>query len=271
MRKIAKLETVLYSLLCVSVFSVSSVLAQVNIIQAPSNYQFVDMGYDATTNEVGIVGHIVNGADRTATVFELNAASNGFTTQTLADLPGATSNAEVNGISSDASRIAGLSSSANSANNEGATWLRTNPNAPVGIGFTNGTLNTSSAFGAWQDGVVGESGGQARAITWTNSGIEELPGTEGGLPLALDVSSDGQIIAGFSTHEVFEGAAYYWDSNGINRLDDLVEGFSTFQSTANNISPDGNFIGGDIVLIDNQGNFISTPVVWEGIDRTLEF
>ena len=246
--------------------SAPSALSQVNIIQAPSNYQFVDMGYDATTNEVGIVGHIVNGADRTATVFELNATSDGFTTQTLADLPGATSSAEVASISSDAIRIAGVSSSANSAVNEGATWLRSNPNTPTGIGFSTSSPN-SSAVGAWNDGVVGSSG---EAVIWDiNNGIEVLPGSQGSLASALDVNSDGQIVAGFSTHEVFEGAAYFWDNNGINRLNDVVAGFTTFQSIASSILPDGNFMGGNIVLIDTQSNFLSVPVVWEGANRTL--
>ena len=95
-------------------FTSSAATAQLNvqgvtIIEAPSNFEFVDMGYDVENDEVGIVGHIVNGAERTATVFEINADNDGFDTQTLANLPGATSNAEVNGISSDAIRIAGIS------------------------------------------------------------------------------------------------------------------------------------------------------------------
>ena len=181
------------------------------------------------------------------------------------------SNAEVNGISSDASRIAGISSSVDSVNDEGATWLRSNVSNPVAIGFVNGNvLSNSSAVGAWSDGVVGNSGGTENAIIWdTQNGIQALPGTTGGEAEAQDVSADGEISVGISSHEVFEGAAYFWDSNGINRLDDIVEGFSTFQSTASSISPDGNFIGGDIVLIDSQSNFLPVTVVWEGADRTL--
>ena len=85
------------------------------------------MGYDPVTDEVGIVGSVINGTERTATVFELNLDGDDFTTQTLADLPGATSNAQVFAISSDASRIAGTSSSTNSIDFEGATWLRSSP------------------------------------------------------------------------------------------------------------------------------------------------
>ena len=69
----------LSTLLCVSIFSAPSVLAQVNIIQAPANYEFVDMGYDTTTNEVGIVGNVVENGEDIPTVFELNADGDGFT------------------------------------------------------------------------------------------------------------------------------------------------------------------------------------------------
>ena len=85
----------------------SSALAQVSIIQAPSNYQFVDMGYDIENDEVAIVGSVDDGTESLPTVFELNANQDGFVAQTLADLPGATSRAEVASISSDAIRIAG--------------------------------------------------------------------------------------------------------------------------------------------------------------------
>ena len=160
------LKTILSTLLCVSIFSAPSVLAQVNIIQAPSNFEFVDMGYDVENDEVAIVGSVINGTERTATIFELNPDGDDFTTQTLADLPGATSNAEVFAISSDGSRIAGSSSSENAAS-EGATWLRSSPDNPTGIDFVNGNaLNNSSAVGAWGDGVVGNSGGGENAIVW---------------------------------------------------------------------------------------------------------
>ena len=99
-------------------FASSAATAQLNaqgvtIIEAPSNFEFVDMGYNPVMDQVGIVGSVINGTERTATVFELNPDGDDFTTQTLADLPGATSNAEVFAISSDASRIAGSSSSSN--------------------------------------------------------------------------------------------------------------------------------------------------------------
>ena len=256
-------------------FASSAATAQLNvqgvtIIEAPSNFEFVDMGYDPITDEVGIVGSVINGTERTATVFELNPGGDDFTTQTLEDLPGATSNAEVFGISSDATRIAG-SSSSNNSDSEGTTWLRSSPNSPTGIGFVNGNiLNNSSAAGAWKDGVVGNSGSALNAIIWdTQNGIQALPGTEGEVAGARDVSSNGEITVGVSSHEVFQGAAYFWDSNGINRLNDNIEGFTLIQSVAKAISPNGNYIGGEIVAIDTLDNFKVFPVVWEGAQRTL--
>ena len=271
MRKIAKLETVLYSFLCVSVFSVPSVLAQVNIIQAPANYEFVDMGYDTTTNEVGIVGNVVENGEDIPTVFELNADGDGFTAQTLADLPGATQRATVSKISPDAIRIAGASISENTdLDLEGTTWLRSAPNSPVGIGSLAITTNTSEAIGAFANGVVGSSDGQNRSVIWdTNNGIQELPGTLGSVTQAQDASSNAEIIVGNSGHEVFDGAAYYWDTNGIHRLNDSIPGHTLILSRANAVSPNGNYIAGQITSINPQGDFATYPAVWEGTDRTL--
>ena len=264
---------VLFRILAASLvlgLSAPSVLAQVNILQAPSNYEFVDMGYDAASDEVGIVGYVTNGTDRTATVFELNADRDGFTEQTLANLPGATSNAEVSGISSDAHRIAGTSQSTNSIDFEGATWLRSNPSNAIGIGFIQGQPNRSGAIGAWRDGIVGQAAGATIPAIWTQSdGIQELTGTNNSTALAQDVSSNAEVVVGLSGHEVFDGAAYFWDNSGINRLDDNIDGHILIQSKANSISPNGNYIGGEISAIDSQGSFKLYPVVWEGTERTL--
>ena len=264
-----KIKTILSALLCVSVFPTTSVRAQVNIIQAPANFQFVDMGYDANTDEVAIVGSVIEGTESLPTVFELNAEQDGFTTQTLASLPGATSNAEVWGISSDASRIAGLSSSSDSISIEGTTWLRSAPFTPTRIGFLSTGVNNSSAVGAWRDGVVGDSGGASRPIIWDEvNGIRELPGTDIAISQAQDVSSNGQIVVGFSAHEVFDGAAYVWDSSGINRLDDSIEGYTLIQSRASCVSPNGNYIGGEILASNPLGSVTLFAVIWEGANRT---
>ena len=271
MRKIAKLETVLYSFLCVSVFSVPSVLAQVNIIQAPANYEFVDMGYDTTTNEVGIVGNVVENGEDIPTVFELNADGDGFTAQTLASLPGSTQNPVVNKISSDASRVAGVTfDSPNTTGLEGTTWLRAAPNSPVGIGSLAITNNNSEAVGAFADGVVGSSGGSNRSVVWdTTNGIQELPGTLGSITQATGVSANAETIVGFSAHEISSGAAYYWDNNGIHRLNDSIPGHTLILSRANAVSPNGNYIAGQITAIDPQGTPVVYAVVWEGTERTL--
>ena len=256
-------------------FTSSAATAQLNvqgvtIIEAPSNFEFVDMGYDPVTDEVGIVGSVINGTERTATVFELNTDRDGFTTQTLANLPGATQNATVNGISSDAYRIAGSSTSTASVDFEGVTWLRSSPSSSIGIGFIESQPNRSSTIGAWRDGVVGEAVGSTMPITWNQSdGIQVLPGTDTSTAIALDVSSNAEIVIGFSGHEILNGAAYYWDNSGIHRLNDNIQNFTLIQSRANSISPNGNYIGGEIVAIDALGSAKAFPVVWEGTERTL--
>ena len=55
----------------------------------------------------------------------------------------------------------------------------------------------------------------------------------------------------------------------INRLDDTVQGFTTFSSKARKISPNGNLIIGEIVLSDTQNNFVLAAAIWEGPQRTL--
>ncbi|MEZ6124150.1 MAG: CARDB domain-containing protein [Planctomycetaceae bacterium] len=243
------------------------VLSSVQVIAAEANVEFADMGYDSTTDEVGIVGYIVDNGIKTATVFELNPAHDAFVTNTLADLPGATGKALVAGISSDASRIAGLSVSPASIDGEGTTWSRTVPSNPTGIGFVSGFTNRSSAVGAWSGGVVGQSGGGACATKWnTSSLIQTLPGTKLGLAEGKDVSADGNVIVGFSTHEHFDGAAYFWDDEGIHALNSHVSGLNLYQSIAYAVSPDGNSIGGLIVSIDAiTGDLYALAVVWDRV------
>ena len=201
--------------------SQSLVLAQVKVIKAPATYEFRDMGYDAVKGEVGIVGYEVSGATKTAKVFELNATRDGFVAKALVGLGNPT---YVYGISSDSSRIAGASKSVGSIGaGEGTTWLRSAPSSPVGIGYVSGFINTSSAVGAWKDGVVGECGGLSGACKWTTTtSVVALPGTQGGLAQAGDVTSNGAIQTGSASHEVFNGAAYYWDNAGIHRLTDTI-------------------------------------------------
>ena len=148
--------------------------------------------------------------------------------------------------------------------------MRSAPILPIGIGFTsNSPIDSSLAIGAWEGGVVGGSGGLNRPIIWDEiNGIQELLGTGISIAQAQDVSSNGQITVGFSSHEIIDGAAYFWDSSGINRLNDSIEGHTLFQSRANSISPNGDFIGGEILAIDPLGNFNTLAVVWEGANKT---
>jgi hypothetical protein len=242
-------------------FEYRILLAGVDVVSAPANYEFRDMGFDATTGEVGIVGYEVAGAVKTAKLFELNAAKNGFVAQTLVGLGNPT---YVYGISSDASRIAGVSKSAGSIDiGEGTTWLRSAPGTAVAIGYVSGSCaNTSEAYGAWKDGVVGQCGGGARAIKWTQpGGIVELGNQQ--IAVAFDVNSNGNIRVGYSTHEVSDVAAYYWDNAGIHRLSDNLGGATTVQSIAYAISPSGNYIGGAIAAEDGSNDGILQAAVWD--------
>lgn len=252
--------------------------AQVTIIQAPANHQFVDIGYDAVNNDVRIVGHDFNN-NEAPTLYELNANQDGFNTQTLANLPGATIQATVTSISSDANRISGFSNGPNTNFDfEGVTWETSSPNTPIGIGFLNTPVsasNTSVSTAAFSDGVVGSSGGATRSIIWdTTNGIQELPGTNNFTTEARGVSSNGEIVAGPSSHENLSGAAYFWarqadNSYNIQRLDDVIEGHITIRAVANDVSPNGNYIIGEILAFSPAGSSVFYPVIWEGSERTL--
>ena len=156
-------------------------LSQVTIIEAPGNFEFVDMGFNAATEQAVIVGAVFENEQLTPTIFEPNANQDGFTTQTLTNLPNATRQATVTGISPDGSRIAGFSNSPiTDFDAEGVTWQTFAPNSPVGIGFLPTADNASQSVGAFNNGIVGSSGGAASSIIWdTTNDIQELPGTLG--------------------------------------------------------------------------------------------
>ena len=244
----------------------SRLLLAAKVIVAPASYEFRDMGFDSATQEVGIVGYDGTGTigvTKIAKLFELNEAGNGFTAQTLVGLGPGT---QVGGISSDAYRIAGVSKSDRSIGaGEGATWLRSLPDSPIGLGFVSGTTNTSSGIGAWKDGVVGESGGLTTTMKWTEqSGMISLGGHTGFGGEARDVTANGIISVGFAGHERPDGAAYYWGETGIHRLSDLIPG-ATFivQSVAYSVSPNGSYIGGYVFEDDASDDGILHPAVWD--------
>ena len=260
------LRLIVSSLLC-SLILPAITLAQVRVIPGPS-LEFLDLGYNPETQQTTILGHNFEGL-QTPAIF--TPTENGFTQQTLANLPGADGNATTVRISPDGSRSAGFSPSANSINVEGVTWLSSAPNSPVGIGFVPGLPAGSAALAAWKDGVAGHSGNAQRPISWTPSaGIEVLPGTGNTISLVRDVSEDGNILVGLSAVDISGGAAYFWDNSGLNRLNDNIPNFTLVDSVATSISPDGNFIGGDITAVDPNGTVRTIAVIWTGPNRNLE-
>jgi hypothetical protein len=118
---------------------------------------------------------------------------------------------------------------------------------------------TSRAQAAWTDGVVGDCGGVDAACKWsTNLPLVALAGHESGLALAYDTNSNGSIQVGFSSHQVFDGVAYYWNSAGIHKLQDPFN----IQSIAYAISPNGNYIGGYVAEDTAQNSYINAAV-WD--------
>ena len=261
------LRYLLCSLLLLNILPANT-LAQVNVLPAPG-LEFLDLGYNSTTQQTTIVGHNLNGV-RTPAIFRANANGT-FTQNVLSNLPGASENATTVNISSDGTRVAGFSPSTNSINVEGATWLSSSPTSAVGIGFVPNLPTGSAALAAWAGGVAGHSGNAQRAISWTPAnGIQELPGTGSTISLATDASADGSVFVGISAVDLAGGAAYFWDSNGINRLDDNIPGFTLVDSAANAISPDGNLIAGDITVVSANNGVQTFATIWRGPNRVLE-
>jgi hypothetical protein len=97
------------------------------------------------------------------------------------------------------------------------------------------------------------------ACKWsTNLPLVALAGHESGLALAYDTNSNGSIQVGFSSHQVFDGVAYYWNSAGIHKLQDPFN----IQSIAYAISPNGNYIGGYVAEDTAQNSYINAAV-WD--------
>ena len=269
MKKISSISTItaiLYSI-CLSIslriIIPENVYAQVKVIKAPANYEFRDMGYDSVRAQVGIVGYEVSGATKTAKVFGLNANRDGFTSTTLVGLGSGT---QVFGISSDATRVAGLSKSpSSSGEGEATTWLKNSPSSPIAIGYSAGLAMTSRAQAAWKDGVVGDSGGALAVYKWSSStGLITLPGNANRVASVFDTNVNGTIQVGLSSHQNFSGAAYYWDNTGIHKLNDTINNSSTIQSVAYSISPNGSYIGGYVLELDNTTDIsYDNAAVWD--------
>jgi hypothetical protein len=132
----------------------------------------------------------------------------------------------------------------------------------VGVGIVADFYESTPAFGAWQDGVVGDFGGGEEAYTWTQSAavIQALPDGEDSLDTALDVSSDGGVIVGDSSLGAPGVNAVYWDAAGRHILDPSVG----IQSQTLTVSPNAEFIGGWIGYFDAFFNPVIQATVWDG-------
>lgn len=180
------------------------------------------------------------------------------------ELIGVRDTTEVFGISSDGSRVAGISNFASSSNFEATTWLSNSPSSGIGLGFGGSPIQLSAGLGAWDGGVVGSNAGVSDAFRWTavSNDFQILPDT-GGASEARDVSSSGSTIVGTSSDFGAVGGAVFWDSSGINQLNDPFG----INSIADAISPNAEFIGGEVDFFDAGTFETGTQAgVWSGVD-----
>ncbi|MBC8350921.1 MAG: hypothetical protein H8E66_02980 [Planctomycetes bacterium] len=220
-------------------------LLAVDIVPAADDVAVVDMGFNPQTAEVTLVGTEEEAGEQIAKVFYVNEDRDAISSATLVGLG---PDVVVGGISSDSSRIAGVSKSPGSVDNgEGTTWLRLSPETPVGIGYVDGGRNTSNGFAAWSDGIAGDFNNLDGAMIWSpTTGIKPLAGHDLNGARAFDVTADGSIQVGTSTLGGEPGGlAVYWDAEGIHILDDSIG----VQGQANAISTDGGFLGGWVAYV----------------------
>lgn len=246
-------------------------LLSADVVLGPAGSEFVDLGLDPNTGEVIIVGTLDDGGDDVASVFYLDADRTSFTSEALVGLgpDPETDIVQVFGISSDGSRIAGVSQSDESEDvGEGTTWLSSDPDVPAGTGFFPGVDPVSTAVGAWSGGVVGDFDGGNGGFIWDQvNKLRPLDGHDSTQAFVFDVSSDGEVQVGNSTIEIDEitvVVATYWDSSGIHPLEDPF-GLS---SDAKAISPNGDYIGGVVAEFIPPITAIAHAAVWDS-DRNL--
>jgi hypothetical protein len=261
----------------------SRLLLAAKVIVAPASYEFFDMGFDPATQEVGIIGYEGTGGGpngigvtKFAKLFEVNPTGSAFTAQTLVGLG---NRVFVAGISSDGSRLAGSSNTPGSiGTGEGTTWLRDAIGIPIGIGAIDPdgrprSITGYKSFGnaAWSGGVVGDVGGGYWAIKWTpEAGVTPLANRTDRVEFAFDVSESGSISVGVAGFEKPDGAAYYWNSTGIHRLDDTIPGALYIQqSVAYSISPNSSYVGGYILAEDGTEDELVQAAVWNSQRQLL--
>ena len=234
--------------------------AQSSVTNLGDGIDLADIGLDPVANELVFVGSEVESGVDVAKVFRLSSDRTTLSSDTLVGLG---PNTVATGISPDAVRISGHSDSPASIDQlgEGTTWLASSPEAPTGVGFSNGITRRSPASASWNGGVVGTDGGADNAYSWTPEGGMEILPDVSSLSTAFGVSADGGLIAGVSTQFGATNGAAFWDDSGINPLADPF-GIS---GVANAVSPNAEFIGGDIDFF-NPGTFEtgSQATVWSG-------
>lgn len=151
-----------------------------------------------------------------------------------------------------------------SQRHDGAVWTRTQPGAPDHIPSLPEGGNWSSVYGVTNDRhVVGESGGNADPIQWSDlGGTTRLPGPGGArVPgAAMDVSADGRIVAGFQMTGDFEQATRW--------VDGVQEFLDPRQSHGFGVSPSGQYVVG-MVNTNTFGLFSFSPAYWKGTELTL--
>ena len=245
----------------IAVFSSDCHAQSSSVTNLGDGINLADIGIDPLTDELVFVGSEEEAGADVAKVFRLSSDRATLSSETLVGLG---PNTQARGISSDGSRIAGVSESPSSIDvGEGTTWLSSAPSSPIGVGFSNPLVNISPANAAWSGGVVGSDGGSADAYRWTpDNGTEILPDFVAG-STAFDVSNDGSFVVGFSQDFGAVNGATYWDGSGINQLDDPF-GIS---SQANAVSPNAEFVGGEVDFFDPLTFETGTQAaVWSSVD-----
>jgi hypothetical protein len=235
---------------------------------------FVDLGSEnevvgVTRLEDGtalLVGNTFNTTTNTneAVLFTVSADGSSVSSTTLGSLGGDTF---VTGISHNGEFISGYSVSALSEGfGEGAVWEVGTPGVAQGVGFL-GLINQSPAYHVSNDGVaVGHADGARQAFSWSvDSGIQAIPAPSGA-EFALGVSDQNNIVIGAALNNLGTATAAVWNDGAFSFLEDPFQ----LQSRADDVSPDGSFIGGFVSFFDfNTFETVQQGAVWENGVLTL--
>ena len=246
----------------VSVYSSDCHAQSSSVTNLGDGINLADIGIDPLTDELVFIGSEEEAGADVAKVFRLSSDRATLSSETLVGLG---PNTVATGISPDGFRISGHSESPASISSlgEGTTWLVDSPDSPTGVGFADPLVRISPSSAAWNGGVVGTDGGGANAYGWTpEGGVDLLPDSSSG-SFGFGVSGDGSLTVGTSTLFGATDGAAFWDASGINELDDPF-GIS---SVANAVSPNAEFIGGEVDFFDAATFETGTQAaVWSSVD-----